>query len=331
MRTGKAHRILPILLFPALAVAAGEDGVIDVSGFEGGAPSAFEADGGGAPDPRSLDELFIDMVNPFGAVFFVEANFEHTQFQGDLGGADDQTRQNLDITASWPFLLDSGRRVVARMTFPISMGEPTYFTPTRDYTEWAIRQDADTLPDGQPWFDGHGALGDIEWDIAWGGVSEGGWITGVGIAGVLPTGQDGSIERDQYLLGPDFTLGKITDWGILGTRLRHLTDVADVSNAKEFITWETNETHLELFYAYQLGNGWSLVSNPTLVVDWEATSGNKVLLPLGGGASKMMRWFGMPVKLDLEFEYYAVTPDIFGPEWIARIRLAPAIIDRFRR
>ncbi len=279
---------------------------------------------------RSLAELSLDMINPFGSVFAVYNRYEYTQFQGDLTGADDQVRQNVDVTASWPFLLDSGKRIVARMTFPVSLGEPTLFTVERDYVEWAIRQEADNLADGLPWFDGHGALGDIEWDVAWGGESESGWITGIGVAGVLPTGQDGSIERDQYLLGPDLTLGRRTDWGIVGVRARHFVDVADVSNAEERITWDTNETHVSLFYAYALDNGWSLVSNPTAVFDWEAASGNEVLLPVGGGASRMFRWFGVPVKMDLELEYYVVSPDAFGPEWLARFSLSPAIIDRAR-
>ncbi len=281
--------------------------------------------------PRSLDDVSLDMTNPFGSVFYATAEFEHTTFQGDLDGAGDQERQNLDLTASWPFMLDNGKRIVVRMTFPINLGEPTYFTQVRDYVEWGIRQDAEILPNGQPWFDGHGALGDIEWDVAWGGTSEEGWITGFGVAGVLPTGQDGSIERDQYLLGPDLTLGRVSDWGILGVRLRHLTDVANVSNAEEFITWDTNETRLKVFFAYPLGNGWSIISNPTAIYDWEATSGNELQLPLGGGVSKMMRWFGMPVKLDMEFETFVANPDTFGPDWLARVSLTPAIIDRARR
>jgi len=281
----------------------------------------------GRPD-GALDDIAIEMINPFGSLFSVYNHVEFAQYQGDLGDADSQSREQWDITASWPFLLDSGKRIVARMNFPISLGEPTWFTPNRDYAEWALRQDSEIVPRDGFWFDGHGALGDIEWDVAWGGVSDAGWITGIGIAGVLPTGQDGSIERDQYLLGPDFTLGRITDWGIIGARLRHLTNVADVSNAKEFITWDTNETHLKFFWAYGLGNGWNLISNPTLVMDWEGTSGNQLLLPLGGGVSKMTRWFGTPVKLDLELEYFAATADVFGPEWLARISISPAILDR---
>jgi hypothetical protein len=46
--------------------------------------------------------------------------------------------------------------------------------------------------------------------------------------------------------------------------------------------------------------------------------------------SKMMRWFGMPVKLDFEIQYFVVTPDTFGPEWLARFNLTPAIIQRTR-
>ncbi len=320
-----------LLFIPLLTVAApppGED-----TGPPHGIETAptLHADGGGGEESRSLDDVFIDMVNPYGPWFTLFNHLEHTAFQGDLDGAGDQSRLQWDVTASWPFLLDSGRTIVARVNFPINLGEPTYFTPDRDYAEWGIRQDAAILPNGNPWFDGHGHLADISWELSWGGVSENGWITGVGLVGVLPTRQDGSIERDQYLLGPDVTVGRITDWGILGARLRHYTNVADVSNAKEFITWDTNETHLQVFFGYQLGNRWSIISNPRIVLDWEADSGNDLLLPLGGGVSRMTRWFGAPVKMDLEFEYFVASADIFGPEWLVRFSLSPAILDRSRR
>jgi hypothetical protein len=296
-------------------------------------PAILNADnsGGGSGSEKSLTELAVEMTNPFGSVFSVFNRLETTGFQGDLTGASDQNRLNLDVLVSFPFLLDSGRRIITRVNFPINLGEPTYSIPKRDYVEWGIRQDADILPDGRPWFDGHGHLSDISWDVSWGGASDRGWITGIGIAGVLPTGQDGSIERDQYLLGPDLTLGKVSDWGILGARLRHLVDVANVSNREDDITWSTNETQLEVFFNYPLNNRWSIISSPTLVYDWEGASGNQVLVPLGGGVSRMMRWFGVPVKMDIELEYYVVSPDFFGPEWLARFSLSPAILDRARR
>ena len=287
-----------------------------------------DSSGGGGDLEKSLTELAVEMTNPFGSVFSVFNRLEYTGFQGDLRGASDQNRLQLDVLVSFPFLLDSGRRIVTRMNFPINLGEPTYFTPDRDYVEWGIRQDAEILPNGNRWFDGHGHLSDISYDVSWGGVNENGWITGVGIAGVLPTGQDGAIERDQYLLGPELTLGKVSDWGILGARLRHLTDVADVIDS---IDYSTNETQLEMFFNYPLNHHWSIVSSPHRVYDWESADNNKGLLPRGGGVSRMMRWFGVPVKMDIEFEYYVVSPDFYGREWLARFSLSPAILDRARR
>ncbi len=279
---------------------------------------------------QDLDALAIEMINPYGTVFTIFNNFTQTQYQGDLAGADDQSNLTWDIAGSWPFLLDSGRQLVVRMNFPVSFGEPTYLVPGIDYVDWRIRQDADTLPDNQPWFDGHGYLGDISFGVGWGGTSDSGWITGIGVVGVLPTGQDGSIERDQYLLGPDLTLGKVTDWGILGARLMHFTNVADVSSSDTASTFDTNETHLNVFFAYGLGNGWNLISNPTVVYDWEATSDNKLQVPLGGGVSKMVRWFGTPVKLDFELEYYVVNAQTYGADWLARVSVSPAILQRTR-
>lgn len=319
-------------LWPAHALAAPTPGPEDVGPVAAPAPLEEARGGAGVAEaPRSLQDIGIEMTNPLGSVFSVFNTLEFTGFQGDLDDAGDQTRLQWDIMVSWPFMLNNGKRIVARVNFPINLGEPTYFTGDRDYVDWGIRQDADILPNGNPWFDGHSHLSDVSWDVTWGGVNDAGWLTGIGIAGVLPTGQDGSIERDQYLLGPDIVLGKVSDWGIIGARLRHLTDVSNVSSAEEFITWETNETHIEFFLNHPLGSQWSLVSSPTVIYDWEATSGNKLLFPLGGGVSRMMRWFGLPMQMDFELEYYVASPDIFGPEWLARFSLSPAILDRAGR
>ena len=103
---------------------------------------------------------------------------------------------------------------------------------------------------------GHGHLDDIRYDIAYGGVNDNGLLTMFGLAGLLPTSQDGSIERDQYLLGPEVAVGKIADWGIFGVWAKHLVSIADVSNTFEPIDYDTSETSLRLFFAYGLGNGW---------------------------------------------------------------------------
>lgn len=270
----------------------------------------------------SDQETAIELINPVGRLGSVINYFEHRGYDGTLPGAGDQSRTSWLITPSIPFQLDNGKRIVLRATLPISFGTPTYITEDDDFADWHIRKVADELPTDGYFISGHGHLEDISYDIAYGGVNDNGLITMIGLAGVFPTSKDGSIERDQYLLGPEFALGKVTSWGIYGAWLKHLVSVANVSG--KVIDYDTNETSVKLFFAYGLGNGWNLVSNPEILYDWEGASNNRLLLPLGGGVSKTTRLGRVPMKMDLELYYYLESPEAFGPEWQLQFTFTPA-------
>ncbi len=48
-------------------------------------------------------------------------------------------------------------------------------------------------------------------------------------------------------------------------------------------------TSLKIFFAYGLGNGWQVFSNPVIEYDWEGDSDNQLFVPLGAGVSKTTR------------------------------------------
>jgi len=276
---------------------------------------------------RSLDEIAIELINPVGSLFSIANDFNYSSYKGRLPDSDDETKWTYEITPSFPFSLKNGKNIVLRATIPVSFGSPTYYADDDEYPEWLIRQLADTISADGVFIDGHGHLDDISYGLAYGGVSDSGFISMFGIAGVLPVSQDGSIERDQYLLGPEVAIGKITRWGVIGAWLTHLVDVADVSGRDIF--WETNETSLKAFFAYGLGNGWQIISNPEITYDWEAASSNKLMLPIGGGVSKTFRAGRFPLKMDLELYSYVESPEVFGPEWLLTFSLTPVFSDRW--
>ena len=271
----------------------------------------------------SLDEIAIELINPVGNLVSIFNDFNYASYQGNLPEAGDQSKGSYLITPSIPFLLDNGKNIVVRATIPISSGTPTYLVLDEDYADWQIRQRADTIPRDGQFISGHGHLDDISYDIAYGGTNSNGFISMFGIAGVFPTSLDGSIERDQYLLGPEVALGKITHWGIFGAWLKHLVSVANVSGNE--IDYDTNETSLKVFFAYGLGNGWQIISNPVIGYDWEGAPDNKLLFPLGGGISKTARIGKVPIKMDFEIYHYIESPEAFGPEWLLTFRFTPVL------
>ena len=178
---------------------------------------------------------------------------------------------------------------------------------------------------------GHGHLDDVSLDVTYGGTREDGLITLFGLSAVFPTGQDYSIARDQYLLGPEIGLGKVGDWGIIGARAKHLVNITDANNVYEPNDYDTSETRLNVFFAWRLANGWQLISSPEVIYDWEAAAGNKLVLPLGGGVSKTVRLGRLPMKMDLELYGYLESPETFGPDWMLRFSLVPLLPNWFNR
>jgi hypothetical protein len=275
----------------------------------------------------SLDSIAVELMNPIGRFSAIDNRFGLKSYQGSLPDSSDRTNSSYIITPVIPFELSNGRRLALRFSLPVSFSTPTYVDDGKDHAEWLVRQRADTLADDGQFIEGHGHMDDISYGLAYGDTEDNGLFWMAGLAGVLPTSQDGSIERDQYLLGPEFAIGKSYGWGILGVWGKHLVDVADVSRNEDQhpVDWNTNETTLRLIFAYGLGNGWQVVSNPDIVYDWEGASGNKILFPVGGGVAKAFRIGSVPVKANLEAYYYVESPDAFGPEWQINISITPVL------
>jgi hypothetical protein len=274
---------------------------------------------------RSNDELAIDLTHPVGKLFTVAGDIEQRPMQGNLPDAGAQTTTDGIVTTSYPFVLNNGKSIILRASIPIKLDQPTYVADSGEYIEWRIRQVADTLERDGHFFTVHDHMYDISYDIAYGGVSDSGFISMYGIAGVFPTSQDGSVERDQYLLGPEVAFGQVRDWGVYGVWAQHLTNVADVTRKDN--EFDSNLTHLKFFFAWGLGNGWQIISNPVITYDWEAADDNQLYLPLGAGVSKTFRLGRMPWKMDLEIQNYIESPEAFGPEWLFSFRLTPVFQD----
>jgi len=273
----------------------------------------------------SLDEIAKELSNPVTALATINNDFEYRIYQGSLPAADDESAYVYTLRPSIPIPLSNGKNILMRFGIPINGEQPIYEVGQGDdYAEispFLIRQNASTIPtDGT--FDnyhGHSHLGDIDFDIAYGGVSENGFISMYGIAGVLPTSQDLSQSVDQYQLGPEVAFGKVTGWGVYGAWLTHLTRVSGEDQ------WDTNMTSLKIFFAYGLGNGWQVFSNPVIEYDWEGDSDNQLFLPLGAGVSKTTRVGNIPMKFAFEVQKYIASPDAIGPDWLFTFSVAPVL------
>jgi len=283
----------------------------------------------------SLDQIALELSNPVTALRSLAWDIEGTFFQGNLPDADGRSAMKNVLTPSWPFKLRNGNNILFRISIPINSDQPLWELSDWDHSaEWRLRQREDIRLDQGFLARGHDHLEDISFDIGYGGVSDNGTIGMVGLATVLTTNEDGTAERDQILMGPEFVLGKVTNWGLYGARVKHVTDVYedDVPGGygAEF-PWSTNETTAKIFFAYAMGNGWQIESNPTILYDWEAISGHEWTVPIGAGASKTMRLGRVPVKLAFDVQKFLISPDRLGPDWQITVSLTPVLSSKLLR
>jgi len=281
----------------------------------------------------TVDEIAKELSNPVTALASFSNDFQYRSYQGSLPGADHQTSWTYELEASIPIPLRNGRNFLMSATIPINLNQPVWETwfshplweVDRSYADFLIRQSPQVTPDSGRFFRGHDHLADMRLDFAYGGVSDNGFISKYGVVAVLPTSQDISASRDQFLLGPEVAFGKSADWGVLGASLAHFTRVAGDND------FDTNETHMEVFFAYGLGNGWQVTSSPVITYDWEADSGNKLLIPIGGGVSKTMMLGRVPFRMGFELQYFVESSNRLGQQWLFSFNLTPVMRNPFRK
>ena len=286
------------------------------------------------PADMSLDELAKELSNPVTALASFETKFEYRTYQGDLRGADDQSDNRFVFRPSVPIPLSNGKNILLRAYIPVNgdmsvwqvpFGHPLWIQDF-DYPDYRLRQSPQITDSTGEFIKAHSGLGDIGFDFAYGGVSDNGFISMYGIATVIETSTNISTSRDQWLIGPEIALGKSADWGVIGGWLTHLWNVDEGPNG-----YNTSETTLDIFFAYGFGNGWQLISNPEILYDWKADSGNKLLLPLGIGVSKTTRFGRMPFKFAFEIQKYVVSSDRFGTDWLLSFSVTPVFKNPFQK
>jgi len=287
------------------------------------AESAPDQSAEATDETMSVDAIALTLSSPVTRLRSLAWDFNITTYQGDLPEADDQSAYSSLFTLSWPIELSNGKQLSLRATISHYGNQPAW-KPVwyLDYADFVIRQLPSIDETTGGFGTGHDHLGAIGFDIGYGGVNESGFVSMFGIANVMPTSEDQSARRGQWLIGPEITLGQVTSWGLFSVRATHLTDIYG-DGEQELDDLTTNETSLEVFFSYALGNGWQIESNPVIVYDWEAVSGNEWIVPVGAGVSKTLMLGRMPMKMAIELQKFVVSPDRFGPDWLLRFSLTP--------
>jgi hypothetical protein len=158
-------------------------------------------------------------------------------------------------------------------------------------------------------------LGDINFSAFLSPAHSGGLIWGVGPTLTVPSATDDDIGSEKWSAGPTaVALMSPKPW-LFGALVKNLWSFAGDSDRDN-----VNQLLIQPFVNYNLDDGWYLVSSPIITANWEADSGNRWAVPVGGGFGKIFRIGQRPMNAQVQSFYYAESPDL-GPDWALRFQI----------
>jgi hypothetical protein len=146
----------------------------------------------------------------------------------------------------------------------------------------------------------------------------GNFIWGLGGVLMIPTASDGKLGSGKWSAGPAFRLTYrkgLWNLGAFGAQSWSFAGTADRKDVSQFMMRGTIRR--------QMPDKWYFVSAPVITANWKG-SGQKWLVPLGGGFGKVFDVGAYPWALSAQGYYNAIKP-AGAPDWTVRLSVIAAI------
>jgi hypothetical protein len=190
--------------------------------------------------------------------------------------------------------------------------------PVRINAEWNLitRTIAPVIhqPEMTPGAGSTTGLGDINTSLFLSPAKPGKFIWGVGPILQFPTASDDDLGTDKWCAGPAAVGLVMSGHWVVGALANNIWSYAGDDNRPD-----VNQFLFQYFINYNLPDGWYLTSAPIITANWEAGSGNKWTVPIGGGAGKLVRIGRLPVNFQLQAFYNLEKPDQ-AADWSLRFQ-----------
>lgn len=208
-------------------------------------------------------------------------------------GPNNRVRNDLNVQPVIPINLTREWNLITRTILPI-IKQPTLSTTSDDTWGLGAAQFSAFLSPAGP--------GAVTW--------------GVGPILQFPTTTDDRLGSRKWGAGPTAVALSIQGpWvvGILANQVWSYAGSSSDPDVSHFLT--------QYFVNYNFGEGWYLTSSPIITANWEAGSGNKWTVPVGGGFGKVFRIGKLPFNGNLSAFANVVRPDP-GADWTLRVQIA---------
>ncbi len=194
---------------------------------------------------------------------------------------------------------------------PVSLGKSNWLLINRFIVPLPKTMPEITTEDGAS----TSGLGDITYTAWFAPPTKGGLTWGFGAVSVWPTASKDELGQGKYSVGPSlvfvYTNPKymaaaiVSDWKSIGG-----------DKAKP----DVHNFYFQYIFTYFLQNKWYLSSAPINLANWEAESGQRWTIPLGGGFGKMFKAGKLPLDFQTQAFYNVVSPE-GAPSWQLRVQL----------
>lgn len=145
------------------------------------------------------------------------------------------------------------------------------------------------------------------------------FIWGAGFVLSLPTATDEVLGSGKWAAGPAIRLVyRFGPWNLGGIAGQRWSFAGQSSRP------DLNALIIRGAFRRQLPSGWYLVSAPIITANWDASSSERWLVPIGGGLGKRFQINSRRWASSLQAYYNAIKPDA-APDWALRLQVVAAI------
>ena len=284
---------------------------------------------GCTPSPAQISKL---LENPVANFVSIPFQYDYLTVEGPRIG-DAKVMQRLQIIPMFPVSLGTNWSLINRVVFPF-VGVPFNkgFGDCIGMAASALLS-CPSFPGAlQDPFDRTSGFGDMVYVglvapknsikiESTGGVV----IWGVGATAMFPTASDEVLGTGKYSPGPTGVVGYLGRQWTAAVFPQHWWSVGGDDNRSD-----VNLTNVQYFIFYAPPGldpdaAWRIGMSPNISINW-AARGDKVTLPLGLGAGRMVSIGGLPVNIHGEVDYSIIHPDDKpGSRWDARLYITLVI------
>ena len=204
-------------------------------------------------------------------------------------GPQEEVQNVINIQPVWPFQISESWNLITRTVLPI-VSQPAFVSD----------QDRTT------------GLGDTVFTGFFSPTKASKLIWGAGPALQFPTSTDDRLGLGEWAFGPSVVFLGMPGNFVVGGLLNNVWNLGGDTDINFFFS--------QFFVNYNLSDGWYLITAPIITANWEAESGNRWTVPVGGGAGKVFVAGKQPMNVNFQVYYNVEKPDFVG-DWSTRFQV----------